>query len=218
MTTTAASEEPRTDSAEPAGGGQAGGPGGIGAGRAFGWMLVITGFLGLLAAWVITLDKMELLKNADFKPACSINEVMSCGSIMQSDQAEAFGFPNPLLGLVAYGAVIAIGMGLLAGARYRRWFWLGLQAGTLFGVSFCTWLMYQSLYDIGALCLWCCLVWAATIVMFWYTTVHNIRHRVLRVPEGMRALVLEFAWVLPVLHLGIVFMLVLTRWGSALWA
>jgi uncharacterized membrane protein len=216
MTTTAASEGHRAGSAEPSGG-AAGKPGGAGASRPFGWMLVITGFLGLLAAWVITLDKLELMENADFKPACSINEVVSCGSIMQSDQAEAFGFPNPMLGLVGFGAVIAIGMGLLAGARYRCWFWLGLQGGTLFGVVFCTWLMYQSLYEIGALCLWCCLVWAATIVMFWYTTVHNLRNRFLPAPDGLRAGVLEFHWVLPVLHVGIIFMLVLTRWGSALW-
>lgn len=217
MTTTAASEGPRTDTAESAPD-DAAAPTGVGAGRAFGWTLVITGFLGLLAAWVITLDKMELLRNADFKPACSINAIVSCGSIMESDQAEVFGFPNPMLGLVSFGAVIAIGAGLLAGARYRRWFWLGLQGGTLFGVAFCTWLMYQSLYVIGALCLWCCLVWAAVIVMFWYTTVHNLRHRLLPAPEGLRRGVLEFHWLLPAVHLGIVLMLVFTRWGSALWA
>ncbi|MDB1088927.1 vitamin K epoxide reductase family protein [Streptomyces sp. ACA25] len=175
-------------------------------------MLVVTGFLGLLAAWVITLDKFKLLENPDFVPACSINPVLSCGNIMQSDQASVFGFPNPMLGLVTYGAVIAIGMGLLAGARYRRWFWLGLQAGTLFGVAFCTWLMYQSLYEIGSLCLWCMLAWAATVVMFWYTAVHNVRHGFLPVPEGVRRGVTEFHWVLPAMHLGIIGMLILTRW------
>jgi uncharacterized membrane protein len=216
MTTTAASdEERRTETAEPSGGSSGTG---AGASRPFGWMLVITGFLGAMAAWVIILDKMELLENADFKPACSINAVVSCGSIMESDQASVFGFPNPLLGLVSFGAVIAIGMGLLAGARYQRWFWLGLQLGTLFGVVFCTWLMYQSLYAIGALCLWCCLVWAATIVMFWYTTVHNLRNRFIPAPEGLRSGVLEFHWMLPALHIGVVAMLVFTRWGSALWA
>lgn len=36
---------------------------------------------------------------------------------MKSEQATVFGFPNPMLGLVAYGVVVAIGAGLLAGAR-----------------------------------------------------------------------------------------------------
>nr|MCL7021334.1 hypothetical protein [Vibrio vulnificus] len=94
------------------------GPEEVGASRGFAVLLVITGFLGLLAAWVITLDKFHLLEDPDFTPACSLNPIVSCGSIMESDQASVFGFPNPMLGLVSYGAVIAIGMGLLAGARY----------------------------------------------------------------------------------------------------
>ncbi|MFD5316208.1 vitamin K epoxide reductase family protein [Streptomyces sp. NPDC127098] len=185
---------------------------GVGARRGFALLLVITGFAGLLASWVITLDKFHLLEDPNFTPACSLNPVISCGSIMESDQASAFGFPNPMLGLVAYGSVITIGMGLLAGARYRRWFWLGLQGGTLFGVGFCTWLQYQSLYEINALCLWCCLAWVATIVMFWYTTVHNVREGVLRVPRGVRATLEEFHWLLPAVHVGIIGMLILTRW------
>lgn len=187
-----------------------------GAGRAFSLLLVITGFAGLLAAWVITIDKNHILeakaRGETYTPGCSLNPVVSCGNIMESDQAEAFGFPNPMLGLVAYGAVIAIGMGLLAGARYRRWFWLGLQGGTLFGVAFCTWLQYQSLYEIGALCLWCCLAWAATIFMFWYTTLHNVRQGFLPAPAGARQLMEEFHWLIPVVHVAVIGMLILTRW------
>ncbi|MGW1121578.1 vitamin K epoxide reductase family protein, partial [Streptomyces tanashiensis] len=133
------------------------GGGTIGASRAFSWLLVIAGAAGLLAAWVITIDKFKLLEDPTFTPGCSLNPIVSCGNIMKSEQASVFGFPNPMLGLVTYAVVIAIGVGLLAGARYRRWYWLGLNAGTLFGVGFCTWLMYQSLYEINSLCLWCCL-------------------------------------------------------------
>ncbi|MEU8528007.1 MULTISPECIES: vitamin K epoxide reductase family protein [Streptomyces] len=184
----------------------------IGASRAFAWMLVITGAAGLLAAWVITLDKFKLLEDPNFTPGCSLNPVVSCGSIMKSEQASAFGFPNPMLGLVTYGMVIAIGVALLAGARYRRWYWLGLNAGTLFGVGFCAWLMYQSLYEINALCLWCCLAWVATIVMFWYVTSQNVRSGVIPAPGALKTFFEEFTWVLPVLHIGIIGMLILTRW------
>jgi uncharacterized membrane protein len=188
----------------------------VGAGRGFSLLLVITGFAGLLAAWVITIDKNHILeakaRGETYTPGCSLNPVVSCGNIMESDQAEAFGFPNPMLGLVTYGMVIAIGMGLLAGARYQRWFWLGLQAGTLFGVAFCTWLQYQSLYEIGSLCLWCCLAWAATIFMFWYTTVHNVRHGFIPAPAGARAVLEEFHWLIPVVHVAVIGILILTRW------
>ncbi|MFD5753625.1 vitamin K epoxide reductase family protein [Streptomyces sp. NPDC127033] len=187
-------------------------PDAVGGGRVFALLLVVTGAAGLLAAWVITIDKFKLLEDPDFTPGCSLNPVVSCGNIMKSDQASVFGFPNPMLGLAAYSVVIAIGMGLLAGARYRGWFWLGLNAGTLFGVGFCTWLQYQSLYNINSLCLWCCLAWVATILMFWYVTAHNIRHRVLPAPGRLRAFFDEFTWVLPALHIGIIGMLILTRW------
>ncbi|GGZ62720.1 membrane protein [Streptomyces inusitatus] len=184
----------------------------VGGSRSLAWLLIITGAAGLLAAWVITLDKFKLLKDPNFTPGCSLNPVVSCGNIMKSDQASVFGFPNPMLGLVTYAMVIAIGVGLLAGARYKRWYWLGLNLGTALGAGFCMWLMYQSLYNINSLCLWCSLAWVATIVMFCYVTVHNVRHRIIKLPEGPRGALLEFHWVPPVLWIGIIGMLVLTRW------
>ncbi|MGW1980674.1 vitamin K epoxide reductase family protein [Streptomyces sp. NPDC001889] len=186
--------------------------GAIGGSRPLAWLLVITGAAGLLASWVITLDKFKLLEDPSFTPGCSLNPVVSCGNIMKSDQAQVFGFPNPMMGLVAFSMVIAIGVGLLAGARYKRWYWLGLNAGSALGAGFCMWLMYQSLYNINSLCLWCSLAWVATIVMFCYVTVHNVRHRVIRLPEGPRGLLLEFHWLPPVLWIGIIGMLILTRW------
>ncbi|MBD0739727.1 vitamin K epoxide reductase family protein [Streptomyces sp. CBMA29] len=187
---------------------------GIGAGRGFTWLLLICGILGTVASFVITDDKFKLLEDPNYTPACSLNPIISCGNIMKSDQAHAFGFPNPMIGMIAYPVMICVAMGILAGARYRPWFWLGLQAGTLFGVGFVTWLQYQSLYSIGSLCLWCSLAWVATIAAFWYTAVHNVKHRIIKVPEGARTAVLEFHWVVPVLWYGVLILLILTRWWS----
>ncbi|MEV8532830.1 vitamin K epoxide reductase family protein [Streptomyces sp. NPDC051211] len=180
--------------------------------RALAWLLVLTGAAGLLASWVITLDKFHLLEDPSFKPACSLNPVVSCGSVMKSEQAAAFGFPNPMLGLAAYAVVVCVGAGLLAGARYRGWFWLGLNAGTLFGTGFCGWLMVQSLYEINALCLWCCLAWVATLLMFWAVTAHTVRTGILPAPAPLKAFFADFGWAPPALHLGVIGMLVLTRW------
>ncbi|KOU52273.1 membrane protein [Streptomyces sp. WM4235] len=181
-------------------------------GRGLAWLLVLTGAAGVLASWVITLDKFLLLEDPNFKPACSLNPVVSCGSVMKSDQAAAFGFPNPMLGLAAYAVVVCVGMGLLAGARYRGWFWLGLNAGTLFGTVFCGWLMVQSLYEINALCLWCCLAWVATLLMFWAVTAHTVAAGILPAPGPVRGFFTEFGWAPPALHLGVIGMLILTRW------
>ncbi|MER5597316.1 vitamin K epoxide reductase family protein [Streptomyces sp. NPDC002265] len=185
---------------------------GTGASRALAWLLIVSGALGVLASFVITVDKFQLLQDPHFSPSCNLSPILSCSDVMKSAQASVFGFPNPLLGLLTYPVVVAVGFALLAGARFRRWFWLGLNVGTLFGAGFCMWLMTQALYEIGALCLWCCLAWAATIAMFWYTTAHNLRHGIVRAPREVVAGVLEFHWVVPVTWcLGIV-MLIATRW------
>ncbi|HEX5568950.1 MAG TPA: vitamin K epoxide reductase family protein [Streptomyces sp.] len=204
-TTTAPQDHARTDRDEPV-------RRAVGAGRAYALLLVLTGAAGLLASWVITLDKFRLLEDPTFTPGCSLNPIVSCGSVMSSEQAEAFGVPNPMIGLVAYGIVICVGVSLLTGARFPRWYWLTLNAGTLFGVGFCTWLMYQSLYNINALCLWCNLAWVATLLMFWYTTFHNLREGFLPAPARLRDSVLEFHWVIPAAHIGVIGMLILTRW------
>ncbi|MGW1842912.1 vitamin K epoxide reductase family protein [Streptomyces sp. NPDC001966] len=185
-----------------------------GARPGFGWLLVVTAALGLLGSFVITIDKFALLADPGFVPACSLSPVVSCTSVMRSEQASAFGFPNPLIGLVAFGTVLGTGAGLLAGARYRRWYWWGLNLGTLFGAGFCMWLMTQALFEIGALCLWCVLVWVATIFMFWHTTVHNLRHGVLPAPRALVAAVLEFPLVVPVTWCLAVVMLIAIRFWS----
>ncbi|MGW3039759.1 vitamin K epoxide reductase family protein [Kitasatospora sp. NPDC001159] len=185
-----------------------------GAGRPFAWLLVIGGAVGLFASTVLTLDKIRLLQDPSYVPSCNINPIISCGSIMRSDQAEAFGFPNSLIGLVGFGVVVAVGAGLLAGAAYRRWFWLGLQAGTVFGIGFVTWLMYQALYRIGALCPYCMVVWAAMVPLFWYTTLHDLRSGVIPVGRRMRAVVREAAryhWVVPALWYAVIALLILNR-------
>jgi len=139
------------------------------------WLLVIGGIIGLIASFMIMFEKVTLLENPSYRLACDVNPVVSCGSVMQSDQAEAFGFPNPFIGLVSFPVLITVGMAWLAGARFKRWFWLGLQAGVIFGVGLVHWLFYQSVYNIGALCLYCMVVWAIVIPIFWYVTLYNLR-------------------------------------------
>lgn len=139
------------------------------------WMLVVLGALGLIFSLVIMYDKVALLQDPNFRPACDINPVVSCGSVMESDQASAFGFPNPFIGIIGFSVVIATGMAALAGARFKRWYWLGLQLGVIFGVAFVHWLFFQSVYRIGALCPYCMGVWVVTITLFWYVTLYNIQ-------------------------------------------
>jgi uncharacterized membrane protein len=152
------------------------------------WLLLLGGVLGTAASGILTVEKIARLRDPTYVPSCNLNPILSCGSVMDSAQAEAFGFPNPLIGIAGFAVVTAVGAGLLAGARFRRWFWLGLQAGVTFGVVFVHWLIYQTLYTIGALCPYCMVVWAVTIPIFTYVTLRNVAEGVLPLPAPLRRL------------------------------
>ena len=93
---------------------------------------------------------------------------------MASKQSNAFGFPNPLIGLMAFPVVITTGVIMLMGIKLKRWYMIGLQAGTVLGIAFIHWLFFQSTYRIGALCPYCIAVWIITITTFWYVLLYNI--------------------------------------------
>lgn len=147
------------------------------------WLLLIGSIVALIAAFVITIEKLHILENPGYVVACDVNPVISCGSVMRSEQANAFGFPNPLIGLIGFPIVATFGAVLLAGAQLGRRAWLTIQSGLLFAVGFCHWLFYQAVYDINALCVYCIIVWVMTIAMFWYTLLYNLRVGYIRVPD-----------------------------------
>jgi uncharacterized membrane protein len=142
--------------------------------RVLPYLLIVCGGIAVLCAFIIMLDKLNLLTNPSFRPNCDLNPVLSCGSVMASKQGSAFGFPNPIIGLIGFPIVITTGMMLLAGAKLKRWFWLGLNIGLLLAVAFCLWLFSQSVYVIHALCIYCMIVWITTITSFWYVTLYNL--------------------------------------------
>lgn len=75
------------------------------------------------------------------------------------------GFPNPLMGIVAFTVVVVTGVLAVAKVPLPRWYWTALAVGTLAGAGFVHWLIFQSLYRIGALCPYCMVVWAATMLL-----------------------------------------------------
>ncbi len=145
---------------------------------------MVAGIVGTYCALILSEDKLKLLENPNTHLNCSLNPVLACGTVIHSGQATAFGFPNPFLGLAGYAAVVTIGVAILAGAKFKRWFWLAVEAGLLLATIFLAWLLFQSLYDIHALCPYCLGVDAVTIPLLWYVTLYNIDQRHIRLPAG----------------------------------
>lgn len=147
--------------------------------RGLGWLLTIGGAIGLFSAAVLIVEKVTFLQNkADGKSTalgCDINPIVGCGSVINTDQASVFGFPNPLMGVAGFAIVVTIGVLLLLRVPLPKLVWLGLQAGTIFGIGLVTWLQYQSIYNLNALCPYCMAVWSVTIPIFVWVTARNLR-------------------------------------------
>lgn len=195
-------------------------PRAVGTGHRTGWVMVLTGIAGWLASFQLTVDDWRLLRDPAYRPPCNISPVVSCGSVMSSPQGSLLGFPNMLLGLGAFAAVTALGIAVLTGARLHRRLWLTLAAGALVGVVFTHWLIGQSLYELNKLCPYCAVVWAVTIALFWFVTLHCLEQGFVPVPPGVLEVVRDTHGMLLAAWYGVIALLVLIRfwpyWSSLL--
>jgi uncharacterized membrane protein len=150
------------------------------------WLLIVCGIIGVIASCAITVEKFDLLKDPNYQPVCDLNPIISCGSVMKSNQANAFGFMNTYIGLLGFPVLVTMGVAMLAGAQFKRWFWLGAQIGLTFGVAFAYWLLFESIYRIRALCPWCLSVDVAITTIWWYLTLYNFYSGNLRLPGRLQ--------------------------------
>lgn len=183
-------------------------PAGVAVRRPSALWVLIAGVVGLVAAITLTIEKIELLIDPSYTPSCSLNPVLSCGSVMITHQASAFGFPNPLIGIAGFSVVVVTGVLAVARVRLPQWYWTGLAIGTLLAAAFVHWLIFQSLYRIGALCPYCMVVWAVTIPLL--VVVSSIALRPLAGNAVARGLY-QWRWSLVALWFTALILLILVR-------
>ncbi|WP_024816907.1 vitamin K epoxide reductase family protein [Arthrobacter sp. 31Y] len=164
--------------------------------KPFAILLLITGVIGWLASGALVLEKLEVLKDPNHVTVCDVNPFVSCGAVMQTPQSSVFGFPNMFIGIVAFAVIITTAMGILAGAKYSRGYWLGLQAGVTLGFAFVVWLWSQALYVIHVLCPFCMVVWSAMIPLFVWVTIRNVTSGVIKAPPAVVKLLSGSGWII----------------------
>ncbi|WP_299165054.1 vitamin K epoxide reductase family protein [uncultured Arthrobacter sp.] len=169
--------------------------------RGMAWVFAACGVVGFLASGQLVLERLALYEDPNYVTSCDISPFVSCGEVFRTWQAALFGFPNPLIGIVAFAVILTTAMVLFSGARPARWYWRGLQAGVTLGFVFIVWLWSQALFAIHILCLYCMAVWAVMIVLTVLLTARNAIHGDLPVPSVVRRFLAEWAWPLSVLLL-----------------
>lgn len=188
----------------------------------FGEMLV-GALVGLVAAFVLSVDAVELAANPDVDLACNLNAIISCGTVGQAWQASLFGFPNAFLGLIAEPVVVTVAVAGLAGVRFPRWFMTAAQTVYLLGTIFAYWLFAQSMFVIGALCPWCLTITVSTTFVFVSMLHWNVLEDNLHWPRPLQARAVVFVRsgsldILLVAWLVAVSAAILLRYGTALFA
>lgn len=176
-------------------------------------LLIVTSIVAVTATIIIIVERSMLTADPTYRTSCDLNPWVSCGRVMQSWQAMTFGFPNTYIGMVAFSVLITVGVSLLAGARFARWYWLLMNVGILAGFAFCVWLWYSAVYSIGALCLYCMIVWSMVILQLVLVTSRNLQTGTLPASPRVRALAQDLAWPLVVLLYAAVFATILLEMG-----
>lgn len=176
--------------------------------RWFSLLLIFVAIVGLLASMVLTLDKLHVLRDPNYNPACNINPIFSCGSVMKTKQAEVAGAPNTIIGLMAFPALLTVGVSMLFGARMNKRFWQLFQLVAMGGLAAVVYLFYQGVYRINALCIYCLSVWVVVLLLTWYTTLWNLANGYVVLPKRL-ASIKDWALrhhidVLTVVYLGLV--------------
>jgi uncharacterized membrane protein len=177
----------------------------------------------LTASFVLAVEAVTLAGDPTAVFGCDVNTVVSCGTVGSSWQASAFGFPNAFLGLSTEPVVLTVAVVSLAGVTFPRWFMVSAQVGYTVGLGLAYWLLYQAIFDIGAVCPWCLLVTVATTFVFLEMTRINVLEGNLPLPRTVQRALEDLVrhrldlLAVTVWLLGITLLLV-TRYGAALFA
>ena len=154
--------------------------------------MLVGALLSLLAAFVLSVEAIQLAKNPNAELSCSVNVVLNCATVAKHPSAELLGFPNSFFGLMAEPVVITVAIAGLAGIAFPRRFMFWAQIGYTLGFAFALFLFFTSYFVIGALCPWCLLVTITTAFVWFSITRYNIRENNLYLPQKMQKSALKF--------------------------
>lgn len=135
--------------------------------RAHSWILLVGALIGLLASFTLTYDTMRVASDAGYLPACSLNPVLSCVSVMESEPGSVIGsIPNSMFGIVAFSLLVTFASLLLLGSSFSKRVWQLAVIAAGIGFVFVHYLIYESLFRIQSLCPWCMATWTVVTPIF----------------------------------------------------
>jgi uncharacterized membrane protein len=188
------------------------------------WTLLIAATAALIAAFVLTMEKLHLLQNPDAILSCSFNIVLNCSTVMQTWQSHVFfDIPNMYFGMIAFPVIVTVAVAGLWGTRFAKSFLVAANIGILLGTIFSYWLFFSSVYVIQVLCPWCLIVTTACTFMLAAITHINLKENSFNLGEAKNVKVQAFLkagyhQLIVASWLVLMTALVFIKFGSALFA
>ena len=169
--------------------------------------LLLSGIGAWFAAFTLSREGYQLALNGT-NPSCDINPFFSCGSVMQSPQASVFfDTPNQLFGVAGYVAVAMVGAAMLAGATFKKPFWVLVVLAIFAAYLWLMWMFYQAVFVIGFLCLYCMVVWAIHIPLFWILLPWTLKNGIFGSSPRLTKLGarwLPYSWIVIVINYAVI--------------
>lgn len=156
-------------------------------------IMVVGAILGLVASFTLSVEAIQIAKDANVVLPCDLNAAVSCGTVGRSPQASIFGFPNAFIGVISFSVLLTVAVAGLMGTRFPKLFMYLAWAGAFAGFIFAVWMFLVSVFVIGVLCPWCLTTDVATLVMLWALTRYNIRDNNLYLLRRTQKKVEQFA-------------------------
>jgi uncharacterized membrane protein len=122
--------------------------------------LMVTALLGIGVSIYVT-----ILHYAHVAPVCSGGGAINCERVLTSPQSVFLGIPVPVYGLVYFVAMLVLCVPKLWHTTLWWVPWLRLVASAV-GIIFALRLIYEELFVIRNLCLWCTGAHVLSFVMF----------------------------------------------------
>lgn len=172
----------------------------------------ITGFI---AAFTLTIDKIDMLKNPNQVLSCNVNVLLNCGVVMKSQYAEAFGIPLSLLGVAGYPSALLTGIVLIERRKVSPIFaWLTTIPPFLAFALSC-WFMYVSAYLIGVFCPWCLLSAFSSTCLFFAMLLIHFQEKNFGLPKRLAEYLqrkVNGGWHIPVIALFFLIVIILVSY------
>ena len=128
-------------------------------------VLTIGAAIGFIASFLQMLEKIALLKSAHSVLSCNLNSVFSCSNILNAHQSSVFGFPNSLLCISFFALMLSAGLIGWTGGLINSKLRFVYQGLALFFVGFGFWYFWQSIFNVGSLCIYCIFCYGGVLMI-----------------------------------------------------